>query len=139
MGFAGHMILSDRIQSLIEFLLCSPKYGTFTESSRTDPSNLSDDTWRRELIKLNNPHLLLWEQVKPLVKPKHGYLIADDTIIDKPRGKKYNVLDFIILENINESSEAFAWCLSFGQMENELFQSILESIKNRMEFLKMSI
>ena len=52
--------------------------------------------------------------------------------------RKYKLSDFIILENINESSEVFAWCPSFGQMENELFQSILESIKNRMEFRRLT-
>ena len=88
------MKLSNRIQSFIEFLFYSPKYGTFTESSKTDPSNLSHDTWRRELIKLNDPQLLLWEKVKPLVNPKQGYLIADDTVIDKPRGKKIECVGF---------------------------------------------
>ena len=40
----------ERIESFIDFLCSSSRYGTFTESSRTDPLHLSHDTWR-ELTK----------------------------------------------------------------------------------------
>ena len=78
---------SDRIESFIDFLFYSQKYGTFTEAEKTDPNHHSHDTWRRELINLQEPQNLLWERVKKFVQPKKGYLIADDTILDKPFGK----------------------------------------------------
>lgn len=85
---------NNRIQSFINFLFFSHKYGTFTESSKTDPYNLSHDTWRRELIKIKDPQQLLWDKVKHLVSPKKGYLVADDTIIDKSRGKTIACVGF---------------------------------------------
>ena len=44
---------TDRIESFIDFLCSSVRYGTFTESARTDPLHLSHDTWRRELMKIH--------------------------------------------------------------------------------------
>ena len=81
----------ERIESFIDFLFYSQKYGTFTESSKTDPNDHSHDTWRRELIDIQNHQSLLWERVKKFVQPQKGYLIADDTILDKPFGKKRGV------------------------------------------------
>ena len=83
---------NNRIQSFINFLFFSHKYGTFTESSKTDPYNLSHDTWRRELIKIKDPQQLLWDKVKHLLSPKKGDLVAD--IIDKPRGKTIACVGF---------------------------------------------
>ena len=85
---------NNRIESFIDFLCSSTKYGTFTESARTDPHQQSHDTWRRELINLQQHQNILWERVKGYVKTKKGYLIADDTIIDKPFGKKIEVVGF---------------------------------------------
>ena len=39
---------TDRIESFIDFLCSSVRYGTFTESARTDPLHLSHDTWRTD-------------------------------------------------------------------------------------------
>ena len=85
---------SDRIESFIDFLFYSQKYGTFTEAEKTDPNHHSHDTWRRELINLQEPQNLLWERVKKFVQPKKGYLIADDTILDKPFGKTIECVGF---------------------------------------------
>ena len=85
---------SHRIESFIDFLFYSQKYGTFTEAEKTDPNHHSHDTWRRELINLQEPQNQLWERVKKLVQPKKGYLIADDTILDKPFGKTIECVGF---------------------------------------------
>ena len=45
-------------------------------------------------MKIQNPKKLLWERVKNFVQPKTGYLIADDTILDKPFGKNIECVGF---------------------------------------------
>ena len=85
---------TERIESFIDFLCSSVRYGTFTESARTDPLHLSHDTWRRELMKIKHPEHFLWDRVKKFVRPKTGYLIADDTILDKPFGKNIECVGF---------------------------------------------
>ena len=45
-------------------------------------------TWRDEFVNMENPQELLWDYVQKYVDGKSGYLIADDTIMDKPRGPK---------------------------------------------------
>ena len=77
-----------RFESFMKFIIQSPKYGTFTEAARTDPEQYSHDTWRDEFVHMENPQQLLWDYVQKHVDVQSGYLIADDTILDKPRGPK---------------------------------------------------
>ena len=77
-----------RFESFMKFIIQSPKYGTFTEAARTDPEQYSHDTWRDDFINLENPQQHLWGYVQKYIDVKSGYLIADDTILDKPRGPK---------------------------------------------------
>ena len=43
---------------------------------------------------MKNPEQLLWDDVQKHVDVKSGYLIADDTILDKPRGPKIEGVGF---------------------------------------------
>ena len=43
---------------------------------------------------MENPEQLLWDDVQKHVDVKSGYLIADDTILDKPRGPKIEGVGF---------------------------------------------
>ena len=83
-----------RFESFMRFIIQSQKYGTFTEAARTDPERYSHDTWRDEFINMENPQHLLWEYVQKYIDIKRGYLIADDTILDKPRGPKIEGVGF---------------------------------------------
>ena len=83
-----------RFESFIKFIIESPKYGTFTEAARTDPEQYSHDTWREEFVNMENPQQLLWDYVQRYIDAKSGYLIADDTILDKPRGPKIEGVGF---------------------------------------------
>ena len=83
-----------RFESFMRFIIQSPKYGTFTEAARTDPEQYSHDTRREEFVNMENPQQLLWDYVQRYIDVKSGYLIADDTILDKPRGPKIEGVGF---------------------------------------------
>ena len=87
------MNFASRIESFIQFLLVSPKYTTFTESARCDSLNRSHDSWRRDINRLENVQESLWEESRPFVNLKSGYLIADDSI-NKARGPKIECTAF---------------------------------------------
>ena len=63
-----------------------PKKRTCTEAAQTDPEKCSHDTWRDEFVNMENPQQVLWNYVPKYVDVQSGYLIANDTILDKPRG-----------------------------------------------------
>ena len=43
---------------------------------------------------MKNPQQLLWDDVQKYIDIKRGYLIADDTILDKPKGPKIEGVGF---------------------------------------------
>ena len=90
----GPMSKLNPIEAFIQFLLISPKYTTFTETEKTDPKNRSHDTWRRVLMNMSRAHEALWKEARQHVSYNSGYLVADDTIIDKQRGPKIQATAF---------------------------------------------
>ena len=78
-----------RFESFMKFIIQSPKYGTFTEATRTDPEQYSHDTWRDEFVHMKNPEQLLWDYIQKHVDVKSGYLIADDRFWTSREDQKY--------------------------------------------------
>jgi len=88
------MSASTKLESFIQFLLASVKHTTFTESSRCDVQGRSHDSWRRVVERIENAQEALWKEAAPFVDLNRGYLIADDSILDKPRGPKIECAAF---------------------------------------------
>jgi hypothetical protein len=75
----------------INFLIASPTVFSCTEAARCYASKTntpSHDCFTRLLQKQPSDSEPLWAEVKKLISPKKGYLIVDDTVLDKPYSKK---------------------------------------------------
>jgi putative transposase len=75
----------------INFLIASPTVFSCTEAARcyaSTPDSPSHDCFTRLLQNQPSDSEPLWAEVKKLISPKKGYLIIDDTVLDKPYSKK---------------------------------------------------
>ncbi len=74
----------------IDFLIASPKAFCCTEAAAVQPE-LPDppahDAFTRLLTRLEPAPEALWEEVRPLIDPAAGWLVVDDTTLDKPHAK----------------------------------------------------
>jgi putative transposase len=81
----------------INFLIASPNIYSCTEASRCysfTPDSPSHDCFTRLLQKQPSDTEPLWNEVRKLIKPKKGYLIVDDTTLDKPYSEKIGFLRY---------------------------------------------
>ena len=81
----------------INFLIASPNIYSCTEASRCysfTPDSPSHDCFTRLLQKQPSDTEPLWNEVRKLIKPKKGYLIVDDTTLDKPYSKKIGFIRY---------------------------------------------
>ena len=75
----------------INFLIAASNVYSCTEAARCYPSTTnapSHDCFTRLLQKQPSDTEPLWNEVRKFVTPKEGYLIVDDTILDKPYSEK---------------------------------------------------
>lgn len=71
------------------FLIATQKQYSCTELEQVSPiEDLSHDAVNRFLKKNNFDSSLIWEEVKQDIDKESGYLIFDDTLIDKPYSEK---------------------------------------------------
>lgn len=70
-----------------QFLLAAQANFTATEMA-DHLSGIAHDSITRWLSHTKLPPALVWQQAKPLVDPKQGYLILDDSVLDKSRSAK---------------------------------------------------
>jgi putative transposase len=80
---------SPKIQTedYIDFLIACPKQATATEAARCQPDTGrpgAHDAYSRLLHRLEPDPETLWSEVQPQVVRDDGYLILDDTVLDKP-------------------------------------------------------
>jgi len=68
----------------VDFLIASQKQYSGSELSRVSPIKMSHDSVNRWLRKNKLTPKMVWQNAAPLVDPKNGYLIIDDTVLDKP-------------------------------------------------------
>ena len=73
-------------ENYIQWLIASPKVVSCTEAARTDTRPVAHDAYTRLLGRPNPQPEFLWEEVENLVQLDSGYLVVDDTTIDKPYG-----------------------------------------------------
>ena len=79
----------------IHFLIASVDVFTCTEAARCQPSgenNPSHDAFTRLLQRQPPDTDALWNEVNGIVQLEGGFLIADDTLLDKPYAKKMDLV-----------------------------------------------
>lgn len=70
-----------------DFLIAAQNNFTCTNLADLSGGTIAHDSINRWLLKNKMTPKILWEHVKNLVKLKSGWLIADDTVTDKPYGE----------------------------------------------------
>jgi putative transposase len=79
----------------IHFLIASVDVFTCTEAARCHSSgenNPSHDAFKRLLQRRPPDTDALWNEVNSIVQLEGGFLIADDTLLDKPYAKKMDLV-----------------------------------------------
>jgi putative transposase len=79
----------------INFLIASSRVFSCTEASKCsylDSNNPSHDSFTRLLLRQPPDTDALWEEVKDLVTPGTGFLVFDDTVLDKPYSKRMDLV-----------------------------------------------
>jgi putative transposase len=75
-----------------QFLIATQGNYTCTEFEKVTGKEMSHDSPTRLLKKERLTPRILWKKVRALIQPKAGFLIIDDSIIDKPRTKKSDLI-----------------------------------------------
>ena len=70
-----------------DFLIAAQNNFTCTSLADLSGGTIAHDSINRWLLKNKMTPKILWEHVKNLVKLKSGWIIADDTVTDKPYGE----------------------------------------------------
>ena len=138
----------------IHFLIASVDVFTCTEAAKCQPSgetSPSHDAFTRLLQRQPPDTDALWTEVNSIVEPEKGFLIADDTLLDKPYAKKMDLVyhqwsgkQHRIVNGINVST--LLWTngsatipvdfriydiKSDGKTKNDHFQDMLRRAKER--------
>ena len=85
------------------FLIVGSTVFSCTEAARCYPSDTnapSHDCYTRLLQKQPSDSEPLWAEVSKLVTLKEGYLIVDDTVLDKPYSENIGFVRFSGVESI---------------------------------------
>jgi len=73
-------------EDYIQWLIASPKVASCTQAAKASPKLIAHDAYTRLLARLEPESRTLWEEVKSSVSLHKGYLVVDDTTLDKPYG-----------------------------------------------------
>lgn len=82
-------------EQYIDFLVAAPKGCSATEAGRSQrPGRAAPahDAFTRLLTRLEPDPAALWDEVRPLIDPAAGWLVVDDTTLDKPHAKHMGVV-----------------------------------------------
>jgi len=74
-----------------DFLIAAQNNFTCTNLAGLTDEKVAHDSINRWLSGNKMTPKILWEHVEPLVRKKSGYLIADDTVLDKPFGRDIEI------------------------------------------------
>lgn len=72
----------------VDFLIASQKQYSGSELSKVSPIEMSHDSVNRWLRKNKLTPKMVWKNAEPMVDPEKGYLIIDDTLLDKPYARR---------------------------------------------------
>jgi hypothetical protein len=86
----------------IDFLVASQRNFSCTEASRCQPqiknkekqNSVAHDAFNRLLLRLPQNTEALWEESKQLINKQAGFLIVDDSTLDKPYSEKIDLVTY---------------------------------------------
>ena len=85
-------------EEYIDFLIASPRHASATEAARCQPDGdrvAAHDAYTRLLHRLEPDAEALWREVRPEVRRDDGFLILDDTVLDKPYARKMSLVHYV--------------------------------------------
>lgn len=72
----------------VDFLIASQKQYSGLELSKVSSTDMSHDSVNRWLSKNKLTPKIVWQNAASMIDPKTGYLIIDDSVLDKPYSRK---------------------------------------------------
>ncbi len=81
-----------RAEDYIQWLIASPKVASCTQAANATPGFVAHDSYTRLLERLEPESETLWQEVKALVCFDSGWLVLDDTTLDKHYAKKMELV-----------------------------------------------
>ena len=88
----------------IGFLIASYRICTYTEAARCIPESriqAAHDSVNRLLQRQTPDTEALWQKEQPLIERQNGFLILDDTTLDKPYSHQIELCSIIGVKNIS--------------------------------------
>lgn len=79
-------------EDYIQWLIASPKAASCTQAARVSPGLVAHDAYTRLLERLQPTAEMLWLEVQGLVKKGEGWLVFDDSTLDKLHSKKIELV-----------------------------------------------
>ncbi len=76
----------------VDFLIASQKQYSGSELSKVSPVEMSHDSVNRWLKKNKLTPKIVWRNAQSMVDLEAGYLIIDDTVLDKPHSRKISLV-----------------------------------------------
>ena len=138
-------------EDYIQWLIASPKVASCTEAARSTTRPVAHDAYTRLLGRLEPNPEELWLEVENLVKLDSGYLVADDSTLDKPYGPHIELVTrhwsgkhravvvginlITLLWTDGDISIPVDWCVfdkeSDGLSKNDHLRQMLETARER--------
>lgn len=72
----------------VDFLVASQKHYSGSELSKVSPESMAHDSVNRWLSKEKLTPKILWQESQYLIDKESGYLVLDDSMLDKPYAQK---------------------------------------------------
>lgn len=85
-------------EGYIDFLLATPRQASALEAARCQPPSAqapAHDAFTRLLHRLEPESEVLWQEVQPQVRRDDGFLILDDSVLDKPYSWKMELVPHV--------------------------------------------
>src|SRR5437870_7932296 len=82
----------------IDFLIACPRQATALEAARCQPERaqvVAHDAYTRLLHRLEPDPETLWHEVEPEVHRGNGFLVLDDTVLDKHYAFKMGLVHYV--------------------------------------------
>lgn len=83
----------------IDFLIATPRHVSALEAARCQPESSerapAHDAFTRLLHRLEPDSDTLWREVEPDVRRAEGWLVLDDSVLDKPYARKMDLVHYV--------------------------------------------
>ncbi len=82
----------------MDFLIATPRHASALEAARCQPQSdhaPAHDAFTRVLQRLEPDPETLWQEVQPEVRRDDGFLILDDSVLDKPYARNMKLVHYV--------------------------------------------